>query len=41
MYIEVDTVTNDTVFFTHQGTKVMGMFSLDGKPIFGIESKPG
>jgi hypothetical protein len=39
MYIEVDTVTHDTVFFTHQGTKVMGMFSLDFKPIFGIESK--
>ncbi len=37
-YIEVDTVTHDTVFYTHKGIKLMGMFSLDLKPLFGISS---
>lgn len=40
-YIEVDSTNPaapDTVFFTHQGTKVMAMASLDLKPLFGIES---
>lgn len=40
--IEVDpTKPGDTVFFTHQGTKAMAMFSLDLKPLFGIESMSG
>ena len=34
-YIEVDTATGDTVFYTHRGIKLMGMFSLDLKPLFG------
>lgn len=37
-YVEVDSATNDTVFFTHRGVKVMGMASLDLKPLFNIES---
>ncbi|MEO6096233.1 MAG: hypothetical protein ABIW76_11235 [Fibrobacteria bacterium] len=37
-YIEVDSATGDTVFFTHKGIKTMAMFSLDFKPLFGIES---
>ncbi|HKP96207.1 MAG TPA: hypothetical protein VJ385_10655 [Fibrobacteria bacterium] len=37
-YIEVDTVTHDTVFYTHQGVKLMGLFSLDLKSVFGISS---
>jgi len=37
-YIEVDTLTNDTVFFTHQGIKLMGYWALDIKPLLGIES---
>jgi hypothetical protein len=39
-YIEIDSSgpVPDTVFFTHQGTKVMGMFSLDLKPLIGVES---
>ncbi|MDQ3001342.1 MAG: hypothetical protein M3Y08_08785 [Fibrobacterota bacterium] len=36
-YIEVDTLNKDTVFFTHQGTKLMGMFSLDLQQLFGME----
>ena len=35
-YIETDSGSTDTVFFTHQGTKLMAMFSLDLKPLFGI-----
>ena len=38
-YIETDPAKpGDTVFFTHQGIKAMGMFSLDLKPMLGIES---
>jgi hypothetical protein len=37
-YIEVDTATHDTVFYTQKGVKLMGMFSLDLKKAFGIES---
>jgi hypothetical protein len=37
-YVEVDSATNDTVFFTHRGIKVGGLASLDLKPLFGIES---
>jgi hypothetical protein len=36
-YIEVAPGSTDTVFFTHQGTKVMGMFSLDLQKLFGTE----
>jgi hypothetical protein len=44
-FIEVDTAGSagnpalwDTTYFTHQGTKLMGMFSLDFKPLLGLES---
>lgn len=38
-YIETDSAKpGDTVFFTHQGTKVMGLISLDIKQLLGIES---
>ena len=37
-YVEVDPATNDTTFFSNQGTKVMGMMSLDLKRLFGIQS---
>lgn len=33
-YIEVDTTTNDTVFFSHRGIKLMSMFSLDFKKLW-------
>jgi hypothetical protein len=33
-----DTLINDTLFYTHQGTKLMAMFSLDLKSLLGIES---
>lgn len=37
-YIEVDPSNpTDTVFFTHQGTKVGGFASLDFKPLFGLD----
>ncbi|MDB5104541.1 MAG: hypothetical protein JWP91_2230 [Fibrobacteres bacterium] len=36
-YIEVKPGSTDTTFFTHQGTKVMGMFSLDFQRLFGAE----
>lgn len=37
-FIEVDPLNPaDTVFFTHQGIKVMGLFSLDFKPLLGLE----
>jgi hypothetical protein len=36
-YIEVQ-ANGDTVFYTHQGIKLMGMFSLDLKNMFGVES---
>jgi len=43
-YIEVDTtfdgagepISFDTLYFTHQGIKLMGHFSLDFKPLIGI-----
>lgn len=35
----IDTANGDTTFFySHQGKKVMGLFSLDFKNLFGIES---
>ena len=37
-YIEVK-APGDTVFYTSQGTKLMGMFNLDLKQLFGIETK--
>lgn len=40
-YIDVDSTNPalpETTFFSHQGTKVMGMASLDLKPLFGIGS---
>lgn len=38
-YVEVDPVSHDTTFFTHQGTKLDATFSLDIKKLFGgIES---
>lgn len=41
-FIETDPAKpGDTVFFTHQGTKAMAMFSLDLKPLFGISSMGG
>jgi len=41
-YVEVNPVTGDTTFFTHQGIKLMAMFSLDIKKlwshsVFGAE----
>lgn len=36
VYIEVDSGSTDTTFFTHQGTKLMGMFSLDFQKILGM-----
>jgi len=36
-YVEVAPGSTDTVFFTHQGTKVMGMFSLDMQKLLGVE----
>lgn len=38
-YIEVNPLNPaDTTFFTHQGTKVMAMATLDLKPLFGLGS---
>jgi hypothetical protein len=39
-YIEIDSsgLAPDTTFFTHQGVKLMGMFSLDLKPLFSVKS---
>lgn len=36
-YIEVAPGTTDTVFFTHKGEKLMGMFSLDMQQLLGTE----
>jgi hypothetical protein len=36
-YIEVGPSGTDTVFFTHQGIKLMGMFSLDFQRMLGME----
>jgi hypothetical protein len=36
-YIEI-MPNGDTVFYTHKGIKLMGMFHIDFKPLFGIES---
>ncbi|MEO7955935.1 MAG: hypothetical protein ABIW76_04525 [Fibrobacteria bacterium] len=37
-YIEVDPLDpTDTVFFTHQGVKVMGLVSVDFKPLLGLK----
>ena len=38
LYVEVDSGSTDTVFFTHKGIKLDAFFSLDLKPMFGIES---
>jgi hypothetical protein len=37
-YVEVDPVSGDTVFFTHQGIKLMAMFSLDIKKLVGLSA---
>ncbi len=39
-YIEVDSAAGkaDTVFYTHQGTKLMAMFDFDFKPLFDIHT---
>lgn len=37
-YIEVDSATGDTIFFTHKGIKTMAMFSLDIRKLLGFES---
>ena len=39
-YMEV-TAPGDTVFFTHRGTKVMGMFNFDVKRLLGLEAPFG
>ncbi len=36
-YYDVDSVTKDTTFYTHQGTKLMGMFGLDLQKLLGTE----
>ncbi|MFC1585358.1 hypothetical protein ACFL5V_07415 [Fibrobacterota bacterium] len=38
-YIEVDTVSNDTLYFTHKGTKLMAYFNLDFKPLLGMDAE--
>jgi hypothetical protein len=40
-YVEIDSATNDTTFFTNRGTKLMAMFNLDFKPLFGWQERLG